>query len=384
VTYDPARSDAAVERLGLMDTPPEERFDRITRRAQEMFDVTAAVVNVVDSHTIYTKSQPEGSSFRHTPPQDSFCAETITQDGMLTVEDATADERFAHRGAVTEHGIRFYAGLPLRTTAGETVGTLCLIDTSPRELSEDDREKFEQLGQWAQAEMRNDDVAPVPARVASSPVREDLNGGSVTLASLAIPYGKVSGDRSAWVSVGENIVVTLADVMGKGERAGGLARTLVTALHRRADAPPIEAVRATEEELQAQPSFADTFATLFHAVIDTATGRVDFVDAGHGLNLLLAADGTTTRLYSRNLPLGLRPDGVEWETGTFTVSAGDLIVSVSDGALDAYDSTLHSLQEIADELRSAPEPDTFFDGLSVRVSDHVVDDDVTAVVISIH
>ncbi|MDF2555196.1 MAG: hypothetical protein K0R60_1091, partial [Microbacterium sp.] len=62
---------------------------------------------------------------------------------------------------------------------------------------------------------------------------------------------------------------------------------------------------------------------------------------------------------------------------------GDLIISVSDGALDAYDSTLDSLRLIGEDLRRAAEPDAFFDELSIRVSEHTVDDDVTAVVISV-
>jgi hypothetical protein len=390
MTSNPAPFDEAVDRLGLMDTPPEERFDRITRLAREVFDVDYAVVNVVDSETVYTKSQPPETSFVHTPIEQSFCGEAVKQPAVLEVQDATADPVFADRSIVTEHGIRFYAGFPIRTEAGETVGTLCLLDHEPGSLSDEAKATFEQLGRWAEAEMRMDDPATDEPRRATdadvTPARavDELASSEVRLAALAIPHGQVSGDRSAWQQRDDRIVVTLTDVMGKGERAGTLANEIVASLHEHADLRPIDALIAVEAEAATRADqYADSFATLFHAVIDTATGHLDYIDAGHGLTLLLRADGTSERLSSRNLPLGLRPKDADWESGEAIVAHGDLIVSVSDGALDAYDSTLESLRQIGEDLRRAHGADAFFDVLSVRVTEHVVDDDVTAVVVSI-
>ncbi|WP_203135756.1 SpoIIE family protein phosphatase [Microbacterium sp. JZ31] len=388
---DLAGTDEAVERLGLMDTPPEERFDRITRLAQEVFDVDKVVMNVVNSATIYTKSQPDGSHFRHTPPEDSFCAETMKQDGVLEVPDGAEDPRFAHRGIVAEHGVRFYAGFPIRTEAGETVATLCLLDPSPGKLSDEDLDAFERFGRWAQAEIRHGDPAAFGAGdaqalpVAPSTDEDSTADGEVRVASLSIPFNRLSGDRSAWMQLEGKVVVTLADVMGKGPVASGLAEELIAALQERRDLDPVEALLSVEDQAREVPAYQETFATLFHAVIDTTTGVVDYVDAGHGLTLLLGADGTVTRLFSRNLPLGLRPGDVEWESGRVTVRPGDVIVSVSDGALDAYDSTLASLQMIAEDLRRARGvTNDFFVRLAVRVSEHTVDDDVTAMIVSIH
>ncbi|WP_378147309.1 GAF domain-containing SpoIIE family protein phosphatase [Cnuibacter sp. UC19_7] len=386
MTTDADRRDAAVERLGLMDTGPEERYDRITRLAKDVFDVDHAVVNVVDSTTIFTKSQPEGGTFRHTPPTDSFCAVTVEQDDLLEVDDATRDDRFSERAIVTEHGIRFYAGLPLKTEDGDTVATLCLLDSQPRTLSDEDREAFARMGAWAEAEIQLDDIRATPVKAA--PLLDSVDGDGVTVSTLAIPYGAVSGDRGAWREVGETVLVALTDVMGKGEAQGALAQRIVGAL---LDGPgggaaerPLDAVVRVEDDLDAQHALDTTFATLFHAAIDTVSGRVEYVDAGHGLTLLIAADGGLTRLASHNLPLGLRPPGVPWEAGEVTVASGDLLISVSDGVLDAYDSTLESLRMLADDLRAAQETREFLDRLTVRVSEHVVDDDVTAVVVSVH
>ncbi len=384
MTTDFPAADTAVERTGLMDSPPEERFDRITRLARELFDVDYALVNIVDTDEVYTKSQPEGPRLGRSPREAVFCGETVKQDGILEVDDAIDDERFRDIAAVTEYGMRFYAGFPLRTDDGEAVGTLCLLDSDARSLDAAQRRTLEQLGRWAQAEVRQSedegDTMAVPA-----PARDDLDGADgVRLASLAIPHGVVSGDSSGWQQVGGRVVVTLADVMGKGEAAGAVADALLKALQGRRDMDPVAAMLSVEAEARADGRYRDVFATVFHAVVDASSGTVDFVDAGHGLTLVLHADGRNERLDSRNLPLGLRPADVEWEPGRVRVGRGDLIVSVSDGALDAYDSTLESLRMIGDDLRAAADPGGFFDELALKVSTHEVDDDVTAVVLSVH
>lgn len=378
--------ESAVDRTGLLDSPPEERFDRITRLARELFDVDYALVNLVDDDEVYTKSQPPGPRLGRSPRDAVFCGETVKQDGILEVDDATEDDRFRDIAAVTEYGIRFYAGFPLRTGDGDAVGTLCLLDGDARALDDTQRHTLEQFGRWAQAEVRqSEETTAMAAAAEPAPGRtKDTDTDGVRVASLAIPHGVVSGDSSGWQQVGGRVVLTLADVMGKGEAAGAVADALLAALHARRDMDPVQAMLSVEDEARVDDRYRDVFATVFHAVIDAATGTVDFVDAGHGLTLVLHADGTSERLDSRNLPLGLRPAEVEWEPGRVRVGRGDLIVSVSDGALDAYDSTLESLRMIGDDLRAAGDTGGFFDELALKVSTHEVDDDVTAVVLSVH
>ncbi|SDP00432.1 GAF domain-containing protein [Microbacterium sp. ru370.1] len=383
MTSDISAPGSPVDRTGLMDSPPEERFDRITRLARELFDVDYALVNIVDDDEVYTKAQPDGPRFGRSPREAVFCGETVKQQGILEVDDATADDRFRDIAAVTEYGMRFYAGFPLRTDDGDAVGTLCLLDSDSRSLTDAQRRSLEQFGRWAQAEVRQSE-ADAPASAPSAGREERGSADGVRLASLAIPHGVVSGDSSGWQQVGGRVVVTLADVMGKGEAAGAVADALLAALQARRDMDPVQAMLSVEDEARTDGRYRDVFATVFHAVVDAASGTVDFVDAGHGLTLVLHADGTSQRLDSRNLPLGLRPADVEWEPGRVRVGRGDLIVSVSDGALDAYDSTLESLRMIGDDLRAAADTGGFFDELALKVSTHEVDDDVTAVVLSVH
>ena len=136
--------------LDVLDTPPEERFDRIVRAARTLLDVPIALVSLVDRERQWFKARV-GLEDTETPRSISFCAHAILGDDILEVVDATADERFADNPLVTgELGLRFYAGVPLRSPRGFALGTLCLIDRKPRRLSEHQRTILHDLAAWAE------------------------------------------------------------------------------------------------------------------------------------------------------------------------------------------------------------------------------------------
>ncbi|MFP4227963.1 MAG: PAS domain-containing protein [Salinivenus sp.] len=124
-----------LEHYDVLDAPPTEALDRITRLATTLFDVPVALVNVIDrSHQHCVSAQ--GWALEQTDREVSFCNYTIRQDGVMVVEDTREDERFADHPMVTgEPHIRFYAGAPLTAPNGYRLGTLCLIDDAPRGLS---------------------------------------------------------------------------------------------------------------------------------------------------------------------------------------------------------------------------------------------------------
>lgn len=150
---DEAARLAALHATGLLDTAPEERFDRITRLAARLFKVPIALVSLVDANRQWLKSR-QGLSVFETPRDISFCGHTILGDEPLVIADATADPRFADNPLVTgvPH-IRFYAGVPLATSAGHKLGALCLIDTRPRTLDEEARQNLVDLAAWARTEV---------------------------------------------------------------------------------------------------------------------------------------------------------------------------------------------------------------------------------------
>ncbi len=126
----------ALRSYAILDTPPEEAFDRIVRLAATILDVPTVLVSLVDEGRQWFKARV-GLDLLETPRDLSFCAHTILTDEVLHVPDATRDPRFAANPFVTGRpGIRFYVGVPLEVAGGHRLGTLCAIDTRPRRLDE--------------------------------------------------------------------------------------------------------------------------------------------------------------------------------------------------------------------------------------------------------
>jgi len=122
----------ALARYDVLDTPPEDGFDRITRLAARWLQVPIALVTLLDEERQWFKSCV-GLSFTQTPREQAFCLHNLSGMDLLVVEDAAADPRFSDNPLVTgPPGIRFYAGAPLTTPDGHVLGSLCVIDTEPR------------------------------------------------------------------------------------------------------------------------------------------------------------------------------------------------------------------------------------------------------------
>ena len=124
----------ALRELLLLDTPPEERYDRLARFAAEQLDVPIALLSMVDGQRQWFKSRV-GVDVSETPRDISFCGHAVMKQELFVVEDASSDPRFADNPLVVgAPHIRFYAGAPLSSPSGHHIGTLCVIDTVPRTL----------------------------------------------------------------------------------------------------------------------------------------------------------------------------------------------------------------------------------------------------------
>ncbi len=145
--------------LKILDTPPEERFDRIARVAKQLFNVPVALVTLIDSNRQWFKSC-EGLPIKEMPRGVSFCTYTILQSGVFIIEDAQKDLRFADNPLVTKFPfVRFYAGHPVPGPDGKNVGTLCILDNKPRSFSAVEAEALRYLAGWAEVELNRSELS---------------------------------------------------------------------------------------------------------------------------------------------------------------------------------------------------------------------------------
>ncbi len=129
----------------ILDTTAEDIFDEVTLLASQVCEAPIAIISLVDKDRQWFKSKI-GLTATQTPRDISFCAHTIMQNDVLEIKDALKDERFATNPLVTtDPRIRFYAGAPIRTTAGHNLGSLCVLDRVPRELNARQKESLTTL-----------------------------------------------------------------------------------------------------------------------------------------------------------------------------------------------------------------------------------------------
>ena len=144
---------AELHRLEILDTDPEDRFDRLTRMAAQAFGTPISLVSLMDNDRQWFKSC-FGVAMDETPRELAFCAHTILEDDLLIVPDLLADHRFADHPFVTGGPrVRFYAGAPIRTNGRDAVGTFCLIDQRPRDLTTSQRALLEDFAALAAKEI---------------------------------------------------------------------------------------------------------------------------------------------------------------------------------------------------------------------------------------
>jgi GAF domain-containing protein len=140
---------AALQRLDLLDTPPEAALDRLTRIACRVLHAPVGLVSLVDHERQFFKScvgLPEPiASKRQTPVSESVCQHVVGTGRPLIIEDARSHPLVKLNAAVEELGIVAYAGIPLVTSAGHTIGSFCVIDSRPRAWTFDDVDTLQEI-----------------------------------------------------------------------------------------------------------------------------------------------------------------------------------------------------------------------------------------------
>jgi hypothetical protein len=372
----------ALRDLGVLDTPPEERFDRVVRLAQRVFDVPMVAVNLIDADRQWTKSGIGITG--QTPRSASFCSHAIEQAATTVVHDASTDERFQQNPQVTgPPHIRFYAGQPLVAPGGQRVGVLCLVDDKPRDLDAADRGLLADLAGWVERELAvSSDLSAagelqrrlLPKRLPDVPGYE--------IAGHCVMAREVGGDFYDWHLIDGRLHLTLADVMGKGVAAAIMAASVRSVLRGAARFNDLQqTVVRSASSLEQDLTETGTFVTAFTARLDPGSGALQYVDAGHGLAGVLDGDGAGyRRLVSEGLPLGTLP-GDTWTVQSTVLHPGETLVAVSDGVLDFFPTPREALEEVLRLNRESADVHQLVAEVGRRCSGALPEDDVTVVAV---
>lgn len=200
----------------MLDTPSDERLDDITRLVQKLFNAPIALVSLVDADRQWFKSR-QGLEASETPRDVSFCGHAILSDELFVVPDACRDQRFADNPLVTgEPRVRFYAGYPLKAATGHRLGTLCVIDHEPRELSAAQRELLADVGKLAEHQLRSIALATTDELTSISNRR-----GFMLLARQALAACGRAGQPAAMLVLDLDGFKRINDTLGhdEGDRA---------------------------------------------------------------------------------------------------------------------------------------------------------------------
>jgi diguanylate cyclase (GGDEF)-like protein len=237
IPQDEAKRLEALRSLGILDTPPEERFDRLTRLAKRLFGVPVASVSLVDSNREWFKSCI-GLDVKELPRDISFCGHAILGDHTLIIPNALEDPRFADNPLVNdETHVRFYAGHPLKAPDGSKLGTLCIVDYEPRYFEPEDFQALADLAAIVEREFSmmqlatKDDLTGILNRRGfmmltrhslSLSARDNV---TYSLAFLDLDHFKSVNDQFGHLE-GDRALVTFAQVMERELRDSDIVARL--------------------------------------------------------------------------------------------------------------------------------------------------------------
>jgi hypothetical protein len=359
----------------------------VTRLAGTIFGVSWTAVTVLEEDRAWFPSA-HGVDVTATvlPRSETLCDTTGRADETTVVRDAAADPRFRHLHVVADRGIRFYAGVPLHDATGQVLGVLCLYDTEPRDLDDEQQETLEDLAAWAEQELQSSAELVRAAEVQTSmlpsgPLR--VEGWDVH--GMCLPSLAVGGDLFDYAITHDVLHVGLGDVMGKGTGAALLGAGVRTALRRTHDAVVAGVdlgitVTQVARGLTADLQRAGSFVTLFEAAVDLDDGFMRYVDGGMGLCLVVRADGRLDRLSSDDLPLGVLTDS-HWTERDTVLEPGDRLLLFSDGLLDLVDDQVEWWTPVAALVRAHDDAGSLLTTIARMTATGSPTDDVTVVAV---
>jgi sigma-B regulation protein RsbU (phosphoserine phosphatase) len=370
----------SLQTLDLLDTPREERFDRITKLLSLVMRVPMAFLSLVDSDRQWFKST-SGLCVIQTPRSVSFCGHAILSDGLMIVPDATLDDRFRDNPLVTDKpNIRFYAGHPLHGPGGHKVGTLCIADSKPRTLSKSDIEVLSEFAQVVERELNLVDLAHLQRELIASKTHltNELaqaanyvhsllpkpSNGPVRTRWRFEPSSELGGDGFGhdWIDP-DHFAVYLLDVSGHGVGAALLSVSVANALRSRSlpgtDFRNPSAVLARLNDDFPMERHDDRYFTIWYGVFNCKNRTLTYSSGGHPPALLRSPSQNGNgpiELGVGNLAVGMLP-GVSFASEQVPLDPSSTLYLFSDGVYEIQKpgGTMMTRHELRNHLASNPD-----------------------------
>jgi serine phosphatase RsbU (regulator of sigma subunit) len=360
-----------LRRLDLLLTTPEEPLDHITRELAKIFGVPGAFISFIDGDTQHYKSEvglpPEFAESRREPRDISLCSYVVGTNEPLYVQDLAADPRFSDSPGVTKFGLRFYAGAPLRGDRGYAVGSLCIVDHSPRHITPREQQLLIQVAEGVMAQVRLQ-IASKHLLERSLKIERDLQqavavqrfllpeanleGGGWQIRHTYHPVEHLGGDLvDVYQRLDGGFFVLIADVTGHGTTAA-LTAAMTKAAFLGA-AATMESPGAVLNEMNrkllgvAPPS---QFVTAQVVKLTPETGVVSVASAGHTYPLQIYKTDVEV-IDTTNGPPLLVLEHIEYEDVPQDIGAGESILLYTDGVIEASDASrqllgVHGLRNV--------------------------------------
>ncbi len=350
---------ADLRALKILDTPPEERFDRIVRLARRVFDVPIAYIALVADDRQWFKAKC-GLAFDSTGRDESFCGHTILQNRALVVPDTLEDERFRDNPLVVNPPhLRFYAGHPLKGPAGHNVGTICIAAPVPRQPTSAELGTLAELATLAEHELNMIDVIHAQRDLLDTKeallatqkkLASELAEAAAYIKSLLPP--KLDGAvRTDWAFIAssqlggdmfgyhwldhDRLAMYLQDVCGHGVSASLLSIAVYNVL-RRQSLPDVRFHEPAEVLTGLNRAFPmeenqHKFFTMWYGVFEPASRTLCYSSAGHPPALMFNGHPERpVKLGEPSLPIGATDDAT-FETQIAHVPQSSRLYLYSDG-----------------------------------------------------
>ncbi len=341
-----------LDQLQLLYTTPEQVFDRITSQLADIFRVPLATMSLIDRDHQFAKSSSGLPEPLHIIPRNlSICGHVVGNNDMLVIEDLAADPRFNDNPLIVQSGLRFYAGAPLRTDSGRPIGSLCIIDTKPRQLSHAEIRLLKLVAEGLMTEVKLRQVSRHLAErnhliersmIEARHVQRFLlppsqqTGPGFAFYHTYHPIDQIGGDFTDMRHRDDGLVlILLADVSGHGPSAALTSAMAKTSFLRSAASAtqPQELLTAMNRDLTGLVE-SGRFITAAAVVFDPSRQTAQLSWAGHPHPLLFRNHDAQLLHLPSDLPLLIDENKTYTQSLSLSLRPGDRLLLYTDGATD--------------------------------------------------